>query len=77
MTRIVGAAEFEAKCRHMIEEIATTGEPVVITRNDHPIAQLLPVSSNKPRSLFGAMAGRIDIIGDIEAPIDTDWEAQR
>ena len=31
-------AEFKAKCLKLMDEVAETGEPLVITKNGHPVA---------------------------------------
>lgn len=71
--RVVKASEFKAKCLKLMDEVAATGEPVVITKNGEPIAQLHPLAK-RPKSLWGAHKGLIEIKGDIISPIDADWE---
>ncbi len=72
--RTIKASEFKAKCLKLMDEVAETGEPLVITKNGEPIAQLSPVVK-RPKSLWGAHKGLIEIKGDIISPIDVDWEA--
>jgi prevent-host-death family protein len=74
MTKILKAGEFKAKCLKLMDDVATTGEPVTITKNGKPIAQLVPFRQ-RPKSLFGALKGTITIKGDIISPIDAGWEA--
>lgn len=70
----IKASEFKAKCLQLMDEVAETGIPIVITKNGRPIAQLTPVIS-RPTTLAGAHKGKIAIVGDILAPIDENWEA--
>ena len=72
----IKASEFKAKCLQLMDEVAETGRPVVITKNGRPVAQLGPVVS-RPATLAGAHRGKIAIVGDILAPVDADWEAAR
>ena len=72
--RTVKASEFKAKCLKIMDEVAATGEPVVITKYGVPVAQLVP-AVQKPKTLFGALEGSITIVGDIISPIDVEWEA--
>ena len=72
--RTIKASEFKAKCLQLMDEVAEGGEPIVITKNGRPVAQLGPVVS-RPRTLFGLHEGQIEILGDIIAPIDVEWEA--
>lgn len=71
--KTIKASEFKAKCLKLMDEVAETGEPLVITKNGHPVAQLGPVVS-KPATLFGLHKGHIRIKGDIVSPLDVEWE---
>jgi prevent-host-death family protein len=70
------ASEFKAKCLKLMDEVARSGEPLVITKNGRPIAQLSPINRER-RSIWGLHKGQIEILGDILEPIDADWEAKR
>ncbi len=72
--RTVKASEFKAKCLKIMDEVAATGEPVVITKHGVPVAQLVP-AVQKPKTLFGALEGSMTIVGDIISPIDVEWDA--
>ena len=56
-------------------EVAETGEEVVITKYGKPVSKLSPYRK-KPKTLFGIDRGRFEILGDIEEPIDVEWEAE-
>jgi prevent-host-death family protein len=73
--RVMKAGEFKAKCLMVMDEVAKSGDSVMITKRGKPIAQLSPVRS-KPKSIVGAMKGRIQILGDIISPIDVRWNAR-
>ena len=53
----------------LIEDVAL-GEYVVITRNQVPVAQLVPVTHPIPRPTFGSAKGMVRMSEDFEAPID-------
>ena len=72
--RTIKASEFKAKCLQIMDEVASTGEPVLITKNGKAVAQLVS-AKRMPETLFGALKGSIQITGDIIAPIDVPWEA--
>jgi prevent-host-death family protein len=74
--RTMKASEFKAKCLKLMDEVAQSGEPLVVTKNGRPIAQLSPISRER-RSIWGLHKGQIEILGDIIAPIDVEWEADR
>jgi prevent-host-death family protein len=71
----VTASEFKAKCLALMDEVAKSGNPVTITKRGKPVAQLTPVRS-RPKTIVGAMKGRIEMLGDIMSPIDIRWNAQ-
>ena len=73
--RTVKASEFKAKCLKIMDEVAATGEPVVITKYGVPVAQLVP-AVQKPKTLFGAPKGSILYMGDVISPIDVEWNAE-
>jgi prevent-host-death family protein len=71
----IKASEFKAKCLQIMNEVAETGETIVITKNGQPVAQLSPVTS-RPLTLAGCHQGKIAILGDIIAPVDERWDAE-
>ena len=68
------ASEFKAKCLKLMDEVAETGEPVIITKNGKRVAKLVPCKE-KPKTLCGATKGTITILGDIIEPLNIEWEA--
>jgi prevent-host-death family protein len=76
MSRTIKASEFKAKCLALIDEVARTGERVVITKNGKPIANLVPHRAQK-RSPFGVWRGQVEIVGDIMSPIGIEWNAMK
>ena len=73
--RTIKASEFKAKCLKIMDEVAATGERVLITKNGVPVAELVP-ARRKPKALFGSMKGSVTYMGDIISPIDVQWEAE-
>ena len=72
--RTIKASEFKAKCLKLMDEVAVTGEDIIITKNGKAVAKL-SAHREKPKTLFGMDKGRIKIIGDIISPIDVEWDA--
>ena len=75
MTRTMKASEFKAKCLALMDEVAKTGETVVVTKNGKPVAKLVPHAQKKPKEIFGFMKGELKITGDIMSPLDVEWNA--
>ena len=73
--RTIKASEFKAKCLKLMDEVAETGEEIVITKYGKPVSRLTPYR-RKPKTLFGIDSGRFEIFGDIDEPIDVEWEAE-
>jgi prevent-host-death family protein len=60
------AGEFKAGCLRLIDQVARTREPIVITKRGRPVAKLVPPDDPPPRTpLFGYMAGTAVVRGDI------------
>ncbi len=73
--RVVKASEFKAKCLRLMDEVAASGEEIIITKRGRPVSRLAPYQE-RPKSLFGVDKGRIEILGDIDSPLDEAWEAE-
>ena len=74
-TRTMKASEFKARCLKLMDEVADTGEEIVITKRGKPVAKLTS-HRERPKTLFGIDRGRLEILGDIISPIDVEWEAE-
>ena len=74
--RTIKASEFKAKCLKIIDEVAATREPVIITKHGVEVAELVPINRT-PKTLFGALKGSMIITGDSMSPIDVEWEAMK
>lgn len=73
--KTIKASEFKARCLSLMNEIAESGAEYVITKNGRPVSRLVPYR-RKPKSLFGIDRGQLEILGDIDEPLDVEWEAQ-
>ena len=74
--KTIKASEFKAICLQIMDDVAEPGDAVVITKNGKPVSKLVPYRQ-QPKSLFGVMKGTLEIKGDIMAPIDVEWDAER
>lgn len=74
--KTISAAEFKARCLELMDSVAKTGASVTVTKRGKPVAVLAPVRSPR-RSARGFMKGRGEILGDIIAPIDVAWDAEK
>ena len=69
----IAAGEFKAKCLKLLDEVARSGEGLVITKRGRPVARLVPMPG--PQDLFGALAGSVVHEDDIVPPTGEDWNA--
>ncbi len=76
MGKVIGAAEAKAHLLRLLEEVDRTREAVTITKRGKPLAQLVPVERAEQPSIFGFLKGCATVYGDLDEPIDPDWEAE-
>ncbi|MBC7622439.1 MAG: type II toxin-antitoxin system Phd/YefM family antitoxin [Aeromicrobium sp.] len=73
----IQASEFKAKCLALMDEVARSGQSLVITKNGKPVAELKPYRPPRAKSLIGLTKGQGKILGDIISPIDVEWDAMK
>jgi antitoxin (DNA-binding transcriptional repressor) of toxin-antitoxin stability system len=56
-----------------MKKVQATGELVIVTKRGVPVVKLVPIQSEKD-DIFGFMAGKVKIVGDIESPVPVEWE---
>lgn len=77
--RAIPAATFKAKCLALLDEVAATRQPLVVTKRGRAVARLVPVDSGEQRSIFGAARGSILYLAPDEELLSTgaEWNATR
>jgi prevent-host-death family protein len=68
--RSMGIGEFESNCGSLLDEVAATGETLIVTRAGKPLAKVVPFE--KPRPLLGSVLWEKDIV----SPMDEPWDAE-
>ena len=74
--KTIMASEFKAKCLKIMDEVATSGEEVLVTKNGIPVGKFVPYT-RKPKTLRGLHAGLVQADDDLIAPSGETWEADR
>jgi prevent-host-death family protein len=71
--RTIPAGRFKAQCLALLDEVAATGETIVVTKRGKPVAKIEPLEP--PKSLEGSVTY---LVSDEEliAPIDVEWDAE-
>ena len=69
--RTISASQFKARCLALLDEVAETGQALVVTKRGKPVARISPVV--KPESLEGSVTF---LVTDEEliAPLYPDYE---
>lgn len=63
----IEAASFKAKCLAIIDQMQSKHEIIVITKRGKPVAKLVPIGETAD-SIYGFLAGKGKIAGDVVAP---------
>lgn len=72
--RVVKASEFKASCLALMDEVASTGRALVVTKRGKPVVRVTPVG--EAPGLAGSV--RFLVAEDkLLAPIDLRWRAVR
>ena len=50
--RTIAAGEFKSKCLRLMDEVAETGVPIIVTKRGRPVSRLVPVEPAR-----GAISG--------------------
>lgn len=71
--RTIAASAFKARCLALLDRVAESGEPLVITKRGRAVARLVSAR----RAEAGSLRGSVTIRGDIVGPVLDEWEADR
>ena len=70
------ASRFKAQCLALLDQVAETRIPIVVTKRGEPVAKLVPLDgAGPPPDLLGSV--RYEHEEDLLAPVDEEWDAAR
>jgi prevent-host-death family protein len=69
----MAAGVFKANCLAVMDEVQSKRVTVVITKHGKPVAKLVPINTDKDE-IFGFLAGKGKVMGDIVSPALTPEE---
>ena len=72
-TRQMTAGEFKARCLAVLDEVAASKRPVVITKRGRPVAKVVPLAESEPAPSKGLIVRQ----GDLISPIEKTWDGER
>jgi prevent-host-death family protein len=67
--KTIPAGEFKARCLALLDEVAETGQPLLVTKRGKPVARLVPVEA--PPGLLHSVRKEKDLV----SPIAEKWDA--
>jgi prevent-host-death family protein len=70
-TRMVSASQFKAQCLAMLDEVAATGEEIVVTKRGRAVARVL--AAGEPASLRGSVSFNVSD-EELTRPLDVAWD---
>lgn len=78
-TRTIGAGEFKQGCLALLDEVAETHQPIVITKRGRPVARLVPIEDpavieQRALARMRAMGRVLASDAELMAPLEADWE---
>ena len=56
--RTIPATRFKAECLQLLDDVAESGETIIVTKRGKPVARLLPLAP--PESLEGSVTFLVD-----------------
>ena len=75
MVTTYGSAEFKAHCLRIIDEVAASGQTVLLTKRGRPVARVVPVADAPVPPAFGWLEGTARLEGDLLSTGDV-WDAE-
>jgi prevent-host-death family protein len=64
----IAVTEFKAQCLALLEDVARTGEPLVVTKRGKPLARVVPSGGEKGKYPQSTLSGTVTILGDVISP---------
>jgi len=69
--REIPAAKFKAECLALLDDVAATGDEIVVTKRGKPVARV--VALEPPADLRGSVTFLVSE-DELLAPFDEDWK---
>jgi prevent-host-death family protein len=70
--KVLTASSFKARCLALLDEVAETGESLVVTKHGRPVARVAPIQV--PASLRGSVKFKVSD-DELIAPLPERWAA--
>jgi len=75
----VAISTFKARCLALLEDVARTGEPLLVTKRGKPLARVTSSDNSRSRSPQETLRHTVETLGDLIAPVVSPaaWHATR
>lgn len=76
--RTVAITEFKARCLALLEDVAESGQPLIVTKRGKALVRVV-ASASRGAYPQESLAGSVEILGDVIAPATAPgaWNASR
>jgi prevent-host-death family protein len=71
--KTVPAGEFKAHCLALLDKVARTRQPLIVTKRGKPVAKIVPTETHTSEKLLGS----VKFHGNIVAPILDNWKIEQ
>jgi prevent-host-death family protein len=71
--QLITASHFKAHCLALLDDVAATGEEIVVTKRGRPVARLVAIDA--PQPLDGSVTFHVSD-EQLIAPLDVRWDVQ-
>ena len=72
--KTIQAGKFKAQCLALLDSVANSHIPLLITKHGKPVAKVVP-AEQKDVNIEKPLKDSVVFLGDVISPIDENWEA--
>jgi len=72
--KTIKASEFKARCLSLMDDVAQSGEEIVVTKNGKPVSKLVPIRQ-RPKEVYGLHRGMWQLKDDLVESVNENWDA--
>lgn len=74
MTITVSKSKLKAEILGLFRQIEETGEDIIVTHRDRPVAQIKPIKSKQPvEVVFKEWRGKAILLDNLDEPTIEEW----
>ena len=71
--KTIQAGKFKAQCLALLDSVANSHIPILITKHGKPVAKVVP-ADQKDIKVAKPLKNSVVFLGDVISPIDEIWE---